>query len=76
MSEDASRLMGPLLLKGWAMGPGSCEIDFNPFMVDMKNKASLCVSCESKLAKLIIDGAMIVKEDTCFYVVNAALEIK
>ena len=71
MSSDASALMGPLLLKGWAMTAESCEVDYNPLMKDMKNGGSVCVSCENKLAKLIaVEGYRIVPDGLMYLLEN------
>ena len=67
---DASSLMGPLLLKGWAMGAEGCEKDMTPFMIDKKNKGSICCACETRLAKLIVDGYRIVPDGPAWLVEN------
>ena len=67
---DASTLMGPLLLKGWAMGADSCDIDMTPLMEDKRNKGKICCQCDHKLAKLICDGCSIVAREFCYYVEN------
>ena len=62
MSADASALMGPLLLKGWAMTAETCEDDYIPLMKDMKNGGSICVCCHRELTNLIISGCRIVPD--------------
>ena len=69
---DASSLMGPLLLKGWAMGAETCDEDFTPLMIDKKNKGSVCCSCEGRLAKLIVDGCNIRPDGPAWLVENNA----
>ncbi len=73
---DASSLMGPLLLKGWAMGAESCDLDMTPLMQDKKNKGSLCCACEGKLAKLVAEGCNIVPDGPLWLVQNASQSVK
>ena len=76
MSEDPSKLMGSLMLKGWAMTAECCDVDFNPLMKDMKNKGSICVSCQNDLAKLIVSGCKIVAQGTLFFAENDTGSVK
>ena len=73
---DASSLMGPLLLKGWAMGAESCDEDMTPLMIDKKNKGSVCCACEGRLAKLIVDGCAIFPDGPAWLVMNGSGTIK
>ena len=68
MSADASALMGPLLLKGWAMTAESCDVDFIPLMKDMRNGGSICVCCHKDLTQLIIGGCRIVADGLMYLV--------
>ena len=73
---DAASLMGPLLLKGWAMTAESCEECGVPLMKDKKLNASLCCSCEQRLAKLVVDGSKIVADGPLYLVENASKSIQ
>ena len=73
---DASSLMGPLLLKGWAMSAESCDECMTPLMLDKKNKGSVCCGCETRLAKLIVDGSSIVPDGPLWIVENQSGTVK
>ena len=73
---DASSLMGPLLLKGWAMSAESCDECMTPLMLDKKNKGSVCCGCETRLAKLIVNGSSIVPDGPLWLVENQSGTVK
>ena len=73
--SDPSSLMGPLLLKGWAMSAECCEIDGVPLMKDKRANCSICCACETRLAKYIVDGCQIVTVDNKLFVQNASMTV-
>eukprot|EP00353_Schmidingerella_taraikaensis_P008781 CAMPEP_0185582008 /NCGR_PEP_ID=MMETSP0434-20130131/19591_1 /TAXON_ID=626734 ORGANISM="Favella taraikaensis, Strain Fe Narragansett Bay" /NCGR_SAMPLE_ID=MMETSP0434 /ASSEMBLY_ACC=CAM_ASM_000379 /LENGTH=112 /DNA_ID=CAMNT_0028200699 /DNA_START=15 /DNA_END=353 /DNA_ORIENTATION=+ len=73
---DVSSLMGPLLLKGWAMSAESCDDDMTPLMTDKKNKGSICCACEAKLAKLVANGCKISPDGPLWVVENDSRTVR
>ena len=65
---SASSLMGPLLLKGWAMSAEACDECMVPLMADRKHKASICCECETELAKMVVSGGRIVQDGPLFLI--------
>ena len=67
---DASSLMGPLLLKGWAMSADSCDDCEVPLMKWKKLNASVCCACETQLAKYIVNGCHIVADGPANFLIE------
>ena len=73
---DASSLMGPLLLKGWAMGAEACDLDSIPIMLDKRLKGGICCGCQPKLGEYIVNGCKIVADGPLYLLQNDSKSIK